>query len=361
MTMRQRSGRTLWGAVVALILSSLVPIAAAGPHLLTGSSRFQPGSHETARRITRPIDRVLEIFDSPTASSDGFIDHLLAKDAREELFRTEAVLRLYRHKFPMLERDLTAVKSLEDEVGDYAYSVDTLKFANERFQSAPPANAQAILTRLEQQQATARDHLTQLLRSGRVAPPLIATRAEADQTFRGWGTAQDTPFVKEKLHEMLARLRDDRFDFTRLEDGIHEFRRRLRWFPLTIDGLDGLITVRDDPPGMCPAPALEHLAGTRAANHKYANPTLAHPAVSPCEISRCLLWQVSKTIRDLGRVKDDAEGDMAIEWALDKGVGPSATHKATPAETERALALRAELNSSHALDLLMSQLSSCKG
>jgi hypothetical protein len=135
----------------------------------------------------------------------------------------------------------------------------------------------------------------------------------------------------------------------------------LRWFPMMIDSLDGLVLLRDDPPGACPVPALQALAGTRAATHRYSNPSLNFPATHPCMISRCLLWPVVKTIDDIGRLKDAAEGNAAVEAALafeDDNVAWS--NKVTAEETARARAIRTELLSSHALDSLMGQLSSCK-
>src|SRR5262249_5335298 len=139
-----------------------------------------------------------------------------------------------------------------------------------------------------------------------------------------------------------------------------EFRRQLRWFPMTIDGLDGLVTVRDDPPGKCPVPSLEALAGTSSARHKYANPALRFPAQHSCAISRCLLWQVSKTIRDLGHLKDDAQGNAAIEAALDEDLDVATSNTVTTQETARANAIRSELYASRALDALISQIGSCR-
>src|SRR5262249_102495 len=150
--------------------------------------------------------------------------------------------------------------------------------------------------------------------------------------------------------------------FNQLEDGIHEFRRRLRWFPMLIDSLDGLVVLRNDPPGACPVPALEALSGTRAAKHRYSNPELRFPATRPCTISRSLLCQVVKTEDDIGRLKDVAQGNLAVEAALeaDDTIDVASSNKATPEEIAHANAMRAELFSTRALDSLLNQLSSCK-
>jgi hypothetical protein len=302
-------------------------------------------------------------------ASDALIDSLIAGDARSELFRMESLLRLYRHKFPNLTEHLQRVKSIEDGLGEYAYAVDSLNFAKDKFKkenradgpdSSAPSDQEKILDGLERKRAAARSVLATLLEKSALTGDLQSLRSQVSPRFRGWGTVKDTPFVKRELQQTLKKVRDANYDFTRLEDGIHELRRQLRWFPMTIDGLDGMIVVRDDPPGKCPVPALEALAGTSAARHKYANPALRFPASHPCAISCCLLWQVSKTIRDLGHLKDDAQGNAAIEAALDEDLDVASGNAVTPEESARATRIRSELYSSHALDALISQISSCR-
>jgi hypothetical protein len=344
----------------------MAPLAASAPPQLTGSSRFQPGSDLVIARLTRRIDRLLALFQSQgNVASDAFIDSLMAGDTRSELFRMESLLRLYRHKFPNLTEHLKQVKAIEDGLGEYSYAVDSLNFAKDKFKKenqgrGASADQEKILEGLEKKRTVARGILANVLEKSALVADLRSLRSQAGPRFRGWGSAQDMPFVKKHLQEMLKKVRDETYDFTRLEDGIHEFRRQLRWFPMTIDGLDGLIVVRDDPAGKCPVPALQALAGSAAARNKYANPALRFPAAHPCAISRCLLWQVSKTVRDLGRLKDDTQGNLAIEAALDEDLDVSSSNVASPAETARARAIRTELNSSRALDSLMSQISSCR-
>jgi hypothetical protein len=112
---------------------------------------------------------------------------------------------------------------------------------------------------------------------------------------------------------------------------------------------------------VCPVPALESLAGSRAARHRYANPALRNPAARSCTISRCLLWQVVKAVDDIGRLKDDILGEAAVETALgDFGFDLASKERATPAEIARAKEARTELYSSRALDLLVDQFDSCK-
>jgi hypothetical protein len=357
--------------VSAACVCLLAPLAGcARSTLLNSTPRYRPGSEETTARLTRRIDPLVALFPAArTVPSQAFVDTLVDADARTELFRLESLLRLYRHKFSNLAAHLRQVKEVEDGLGAYAYAVDSSAFAKDKFkkdnQAQPPdaarrAEQEKVLEGLAKKEAAGRDVLTKLLEHSTLGADLPPLRSQVSSRFTGWGFAKDVPYVKRELQRMLSNVRDGRFDFTKLNDGIHEFRRQLRWFPITIDSLDGLILVRDDAAGACPVPALEALAESAAARHRYSNPALRFPSAHPCTISRCLLWQVVKTVRNMGHLKDEAEGNLAIDSALDDEVDVASSNDVTREETARAEAIRSELYESRALESLKSQLASCK-
>jgi len=358
--------------VVAVCVCLLAPLAGAQTGLLRSTPRYRSGSEEATARLTRQIDPLAAVFQPGglNGQTGTFLDSMDQRDTRTQLFRLESLLRLYRHKFGSLNPHLRQVKEVEDGLGAYAYAVDSVAFAKDKFKAdnqAHPADAtrlaeqQQVLEGLGEKEAAARGVLSKLLEHSTLGADLGPLRSLVDTKLRGWGYAQDIPYVKREFQQMLGHVRNGRFDFTKLEDGIHEFRRQLRWFPITVDALDGLVLVRDDPPGKCPIPALESLAGSPAAKNRYSNPALHFPASHACRISRCLLWQVVKTVRDLGRLKDEAQGNLAVEAALDFDDDDVATsNKTTPEETARAEAMRTELFKSRALESLTAQLGSCK-
>ena len=332
----------------------------------------RPADEEITARLTRQIDPLLAFFQSDGISipPETLADSLIDGKARAQLFRLESLLRLYERAFPDLERYLRAVKEVEDGLGVYSYAVDSLKFARDQFKNenqtqAPNAARKAeqdrALEGLMKKQEMARVVFAKLVERSTLGSDLPELRSLVVSSLAGWDSSKDLAYVNRELQRVLRNVRDHRFNFNLLEDGIHEFRRRLRWFPMTVDSLEGLIAVRDDPPGACPVPALEALAGSRVAKHRYSNPAQSFPATHPCTISRCLLWQVVKTTDDIGRLKDVAQGSAAIESALDFADDDVASrNKATPEEIARANAMRTELYSSRALDSLIGQLSSCK-
>ncbi len=263
------------------------------------------------------------------------------------------------------------VKELEDGLGAYTFAEDSLSFAQSAFKeenqtrtpdAARLAAQKQVLKHLETDRDVARGVFKQLAAKSTLGSDLPRLRALVASRFANWSTSRELTYVKGELERMLTSVREGRFDFNKLEgeEGIHEFRRRLRWIPIVVDSLDGLILARDEPPGVCPIPALEKLAGSSAAKHRYSNPSRRFPATRPCLISRCLLWQVVKATNDLGRVKDDALGNTAIAAALDNDIYVASSKEVTPEEIARAKAIRSELFNSRALESLMDQIHSCK-
>jgi hypothetical protein len=332
-----------------------------------------PADAELISRIGRQIDPLAALL--KRSGSDGAAnlgDALIEIDARNQLFKLEGILRLYARAFPDLDRYRLVVKEIEDGLGGYSLAVDSLKFAKDKFKDenearAPGAARKAeqdkIIAALEKKKEAARVAFEKLANRSAFTVELPELRSALPSTFVGWSASRDLAYVKSELQRPLRNVRERRFNFNHLEEGngIHEFRRQLRWFPIVIDALDGLVVVGPNTPGACPAPALESLAGSRAARHRYANPALRNPATHPCTISRCLLWQVVKTVDDIGRLKDEVLGEAAVETALvDFGFDITSKETITPAEIARAKESRSELYSSRALDLLIDQLNSCK-
>src|SRR5262249_55667882 len=171
---------------------------------------------------------------------ETFVDSLVEGDARAQLFRLESLLRLYRHKFPTLAEHLRQVKEVEDGLGAYTYAVESLKFAKEKFKKENQTQAQGhdaaqqteqekILEGLGKKEEMARNGLKRLLERSTLGSDLQPLRSQVNSRFTGWGYAKDVPYVKRQLQRTLKDVRDGTFDFNKLEDGVHEFRRQLRW------------------------------------------------------------------------------------------------------------------------------------
>src|SRR5215470_13689009 len=135
------------GVVLAVCAWILAPAAGAQSepaHLRLARQQWRIFPHSPLRRgvdeeinarFTRQIELLGSLFqpDESSNPSEPIADSFLEAKVRNQLFRLESLLRLYRKAFPDLEKYLVSVKEIEDAVGDYSYPVDSLKFAEEQF------------------------------------------------------------------------------------------------------------------------------------------------------------------------------------------------------------------------------------
>src|SRR5207244_11347070 len=129
------------------------------------------------------------------------------------------------------------VKEVEDGIGEYLYAVDSLSFARDKFtkenQTQAPAAArraeqERILEGLAKKEKKARAVFADLLEGNTLGSDLPELRSLLGSAFVGWGPSKDLAYVNHELERVLRNVRDGHFNFNQLEDGIHEFRRRLR-------------------------------------------------------------------------------------------------------------------------------------
>src|SRR5262245_40441315 len=196
-------------------------------------SPFRRGAdEEIAARFTRQIEPLVSFFQPEASSSETetIADALLEEKARNQFFRLESLLRLYRKAFPDLEKYLASVKEIEDAVGDYSYAVDSLKFAEEQFKTEdrrqPPnttrvAEQEKVLGGLRKKQEKARIVFANVIERSTLRSDLPELQSQVSSNLVGWRSGQDLEYVNGELRQVLKDARDGRYDFLKLEDGIH--------------------------------------------------------------------------------------------------------------------------------------------
>lgn len=120
----------------------------------------------------------------------------------------------------------------------------------------------------------------------------------------------DTQLVR-KLADDLGRINSTSYDFSILEagNGLHEFRRQIRWFMIESQVLNGLITFAK-PMDACGTPEYETLLSLPIAKSKYSTLS-SNPALSKtCPISQCYFVALSDAVEKLGSIKDQAEMEI---------------------------------------------------
>lgn len=132
-------------------------------------------------------------------------------------------------------------------------------------------------------------------------------------------------YFVEQARSLQKKLEENAFDFTQLEDGVHEVRRKVRWLSILPASLDGLFV----------RPAHEVPASDALA--KYCTPAVVSSPFNKfersAEVSEPLVFDspaflaMSWLINELGSFKDRGQlADAILEAAKELEDGPKAAH-----------------------------------
>jgi hypothetical protein len=212
------------------------------------------------------------------------VAQLLAVDARAHVFMIQALLRLYEDcgKAKDVEKRLKQVKELEDALGAVTYAND-MQAAGAK--ADPKKATQALLDVLHDGWLTGKRarQLTELFSSMDVLHDVDKDRA----------------FVKTALAALAKKIEKADLDMNDLEEGIHELRRKLRWLPITMMALDGLVVLD---PSRDPLPELAALKQLPIATSRFG--MLPKPEANGILLPQSLFLELSRVIAALGDIKD---------------------------------------------------------
>ncbi len=203
----------------------------------------------------------------------------------------------------------SAAKGLEDVLGGVDKWSTILKRARER--GAPAGEVRRLEGKVQDAQ---KDVAKRLRKDGWAggAEPLLRRFERQLAKFDGMSPAEDYAYMVERLRHSLGKVVDEEFDVSKLEEGngLHEFRRRLRWFLIEARTLEGLLSFR--PGTSCPVPALRGLLRDPVATSKYGDLPKPRPGARTCAISRCLFLELVDRVEKVGALKDEVEADVNI-------------------------------------------------
>lgn len=250
--------------------------------------------------------------------------HRLHKDGgRKPLFVLQGLARLERgvRKDPeVFDEFLADVKKLEDTLGDVDYWWAFLESGEKR------GLPREVLAWAANKHAQACGRLEGWLAAGDwVDHKYLADEREPSLRVRAWSeTLRDQEWPKRSrerkrfgryLAERLRKVHGDALalDMDDLEGGLHELRRKLRWFSIYPSALGGLVTL--DESAAAPKGWSRYLteAILNSPFAKLPKPAEGEEAITlPAPLFYALSW----IIDDLGKVKDAAQETELIEHGL---------------------------------------------
>lgn len=247
-------------------------------------------------------------------------DRLYKNKAREKVFNIQALGRIYKDLDPALEEMHNRFKDLEDAIGDYQ------KWADYEEEGIRKGESRAILAKLARNREAGRQHLVDALRRSQF---LVTREGELPYTVKlrkflksyAWPDAKaDRIYVLKKLIKELEKTKTATYDFSHLEDGngVHEFRRKMRWFAMEARGLDGLITLKPRSTE-CPVASWANLINNSIANTKYAVLPANQNEPNPISLTPCLYIKNARMVEDVNvfKAKVEAAETFSQEVATD--------------------------------------------
>ncbi len=300
--------------------------------------------------MARPRERILQwavgLQEKLSGQSDplALVDRLLEVDARRNLFMLEGAFRLYKKRYDdPIKEQLAAVKAVEDQIGAVDYA---LAMRDAGRGAGLPDRALAFL---EAEVQGARQDLGALLADGWMpdADGRIPGIADLLETVTGldWdGYADDRKYLRKELSRRFDKVAGADYDMDALEEGVHELRRQIRWFPIYFSALDG-VAVLDDTRN--PIPEYEPLLRDPIADSKYAKLPVSNEEPNPFRISKSLYLANTKQIGELGDLKDDGQVIEGLAHALEQSGVANSSQEARALALEHLGKTEADLHHIH--------------
>lgn len=206
----------------------------------------QKKSNRIAERFCIILQKVHEELCSVPDSLDEAIHKLVELQTRNQLFRVEGLLRLYSKIYGTnAEELLVLVKEFEDAIGKFAALQAYETFA---IDIAAPKKVIQVIT---QQKNDA--HLSLKFVIADHWSPKEDGTIPAIRSIFDWLRNETLLKNKKERTELLKVLAKEikkvhkkKFNMQALQAGVHEYRRKIRWFPIYIAALDGLIQLKPE-------------------------------------------------------------------------------------------------------------------
>lgn len=261
------------------------------------------------------IEKDLLVGDSTTVP-----DRLYKNKAREKVFNIQALGRIYKGVDPGFKKMHQHFQDLEDAIGDYQ------KWADYEEEGIASGASETVLAKLKLNREAGRIRLVNTLRDSNFLPSQegdVPYTVELRQFLLNynWPTPKaDKKFVVTQMVDELQKVKTAVYDFSHLEDGngVHEYRRKLRWFSMESRGLNGLITLKPKDT-KCPVDSWSYLINDGIATTKYAVLPPAATEPDPITLTPCLYIKVARLVEDVNNIKAkfEAAGTLSDEEATD--------------------------------------------
>jgi len=268
------------------------------------------------------LDAALQAYKDNPTQPFGFYVHL--HDCRTPLFKIQALVRLLDRKKKKNVRAISAIlsisKTVEDMIGQYDFASSILK-GNEKWQFPDEVKNQ-ILIQYGFALGTLEECLLQLgwiTRGKNVIQYddfgfdyLKSALKEISFTTSKKEKKQVLQLFKNICLDIDEDIRGKKLDLTHIEDGIHEFRRDIRWLSIYASALRGKVILINNPE----TDPFQHFITPNNIDSKYNTLIINEDEENILTFQQGGFYALGALISDLGIIKDKG---LITEYLMNLG------------------------------------------
>lgn len=256
------------------------------------------------------LDAAIQAYKDNPTQPFGFYVHL--HDCRTPLFKIQALVRLLDRKKKKNIRAISAIlsisKTVEDMIGQFDFASSILK-GNEKWQFPDEVKNQ-ILIQYGFALGTLEECLLQLgwITRGK---NVIQYDDFGFDYLKGALKEISFPSPKKERKQILQLfknicldidedIREKKYDLTHIEDGIHEFRRDIRWLSIYASALRGKVILSNNPE----TDPFQHFITPNNIDGKYNTLVINEDEKNILTFQQGGFYALGALISDLGIIKD---------------------------------------------------------
>ncbi len=234
-------------------------------------------------------------------------------DARGILFSLEAILRLHSKKEVLSKKDhktvelaLVQIKLLEDEFGAYGFGFEVLKEAKKRklnlkfFEDDVKKREKHFVKALKKQSSIMK----------KIEKSLEKVKWPDAKNHVPWALKKEIKRIHKKTDSKLRPLMEkEKYGHEEIEEGLHEFRRMLRWVALYFQAYSPLFSLKQ---------SKSKGAKEKSLVKSYKNNPFCVLGEGSVKVEAQAFYELSDLIVKTGTLKDEGVLSMAIAESLNK-------------------------------------------
>lgn len=259
------------------------------------------------------LEQILQMLPDSTGRALAFYK----TPARQYLFYLEALTHIYKrmHNKKRFERMRISFKSLEDQLGKIDYYDGFIKEFSMQ-ENFPPL----LLEYLRQHFNRELINLdTLLIEDGWITTKKSTIKSiESELSEADWMSGkEERKAIGKTIIDVIELIKSDyqtdKLNFKDIENGVHKFRRELRWISIYAQALDGLIQLKPDD---IIDPELMAYQTKEVVESPFNILPVLKKGIQPIYIDTAVFYALSWIIAESGRLKDSGLRIIVLEEAI---------------------------------------------